>query len=542
MSSLHITYVGGPTALIELAGVRFLTDPTLDPGGTDYPTPAYTLHKTQSPAIAPNAIGRVDAVLLSHDHHFDNLDNAGRASLARASATFTTQAGAERLGGSAVGLTAWESVTVASATGGSVRITATPARHGPPSGDRGPVIGFVLESSVPGDPVVYFSGDTVWFEGVEEVGRRFDVDVAILNVGAAMVAVAGPHPLTFTASDAVTLARAWPRASIVPLHFEGWTHFTEGRAELQAAFDTAGLGARLQWLEPGRDTARAPLQHRVDKTLLRPVECGTLRRFGGPHDGGYVVPVEAIAKASTLLAFGISIDWSFERAAAALNPQLTIHAYDHTVRGRRFVQMGLRSSFITIGRALVFNRRGASESADRVRRSIDYFRFFRGRVRHHRRRVWYNDDRGSASIDGILADTGPHAPLSIFAKIDIEGSEYRILPYIAERAELFTGLVIEFHDTDICAGLFNEELARLEESFVVAHVHGNNYGDLSVGGELPVSLEVTLFNKRLLAGAPAPYLGPLPRPGLDAPNDARRPDYVLDLSRAGSPQGSATRD
>ena len=59
------------------------------------------------------------------------------------------------------------------------------------------------------------------------------MDVAVLNAGAARVAVAGPSPLTFTAADAVTLARAWPKAVIVPLHFEGWTHFSEGAAELR---------------------------------------------------------------------------------------------------------------------------------------------------------------------------------------------------------------------------------------------------------------------------------------------------------------------
>ncbi|HWH51548.1 MAG TPA: MBL fold metallo-hydrolase [Gemmatimonadaceae bacterium] len=255
MSSLRITYIGGPTAIVELGGVRFLTDPTLDAGGTDYPTSAYTLHKTQSPAVPPHAVGCIDAVLLSHDHHFDNLDHAGRASLAAAGATYTTEAGAERLRGNAKGLAPWESAEVAAPNGGSVRITAAPARHGPPGGDRGPVIGFVLESSTPGDPVAYFSGDTVWFDGVEEVGKRFDVDVAILNAGAAKVAVAGPHALTFTASDAVALAHAWPRTLIVPLHFEGWTHFTEGRVSLQSAFDEAGLSARLRWLEPGKATS-----------------------------------------------------------------------------------------------------------------------------------------------------------------------------------------------------------------------------------------------------------------------------------------------
>jgi L-ascorbate metabolism protein UlaG (beta-lactamase superfamily) len=101
---------------------------------------------------------------------------------------------------------------------------------------------------------VYFSGDTVWFEGLEEIGRRFRIDAALLNLGAAQVSVAGPHPLTFTAAEAVELARRWPQASIVPLHFEGWEHFTEGRGEIESAFRAAGLDARVQWLAPGAVT------------------------------------------------------------------------------------------------------------------------------------------------------------------------------------------------------------------------------------------------------------------------------------------------
>jgi len=254
MSLARFTYIGGPTALIELAGLRFLTDPTLDPGGTDYPTAVYTLHKTQPPALPAESLGKIDVVLLSHDHHFDNLDHAGRAALTSAGTVLTTQAGAERLGGNAVGLAPWEKTTLRSSDGREVAVSATPARHGPENGDRGPVVGFVLQSTSAADPVFYFSGDTVWYDGVAEVGRRFDVDVAVLNVGAARVAVAGPHDLTFSADDAVTLARAWPRATIVPLHYEGWTHFTQGRAEVNAAFVAAGLGDRIRWPVAGQPT------------------------------------------------------------------------------------------------------------------------------------------------------------------------------------------------------------------------------------------------------------------------------------------------
>jgi L-ascorbate metabolism protein UlaG (beta-lactamase superfamily) len=146
----------------------------------------------------------------------------------------------------------WDKRLLATPGGRSVELTATPARHGPPGGDRGPVIGFVL--SAPDVPVVYVSGDTVWYEGVVEVGQPFSVDVAILNAGAAKVAFAGPLPLTFTAADVVTLARAWPKAVIVPLHFEGWSHFSEGADELREAFARAGLTVRLRWAPPGVPT------------------------------------------------------------------------------------------------------------------------------------------------------------------------------------------------------------------------------------------------------------------------------------------------
>jgi L-ascorbate metabolism protein UlaG (beta-lactamase superfamily) len=58
---LRLTYVGGPTALLELGGLRLLTDPTFDPAGTEYRTPLYVLRKTGAPALADEAIGAVDA-------------------------------------------------------------------------------------------------------------------------------------------------------------------------------------------------------------------------------------------------------------------------------------------------------------------------------------------------------------------------------------------------------------------------------------------------------------------------------------------------
>ncbi|HEX6850987.1 MAG TPA: MBL fold metallo-hydrolase [Candidatus Polarisedimenticolaceae bacterium] len=251
-SRLRVTYIGGPTALIEWGGLRLLTDPTFDPAGTEHAGPASTLTKTAGPAIDVATLGPVDVVLLSHDHHADNLDRAGRETLESAGVVLTTTAGSKRLGGAAIGLEPWASIGIEAPGGKILRVTATPARHGPVGGDRGPVIGFVLEFSRNGSDAVYVSGDTVAFEGVAEVALRHRIAVAFLFLGAAKVAAAGPSHLTMTAEEGATVAAVLPGAAIVPLHFEGWKHFSEGRAEIEAAFAAAGLTHRLHFIPPGR--------------------------------------------------------------------------------------------------------------------------------------------------------------------------------------------------------------------------------------------------------------------------------------------------
>ena len=108
MSEVRITHIGGPTALIEVGGWRLLTDPTFDAPGRKYNFGWGTSsRKVAGPAVEPEAVLPVDAVLLSHDHHDDNLDDAGRALLPRAHAIVTTRSGAKRLGASARGLDPW---------------------------------------------------------------------------------------------------------------------------------------------------------------------------------------------------------------------------------------------------------------------------------------------------------------------------------------------------------------------------------------------------------------------------------------------------
>jgi L-ascorbate metabolism protein UlaG (beta-lactamase superfamily) len=243
---VRLTLVGGPTLLVEFGGLRLLTDPTFDAPG-EYASGNLTLTKVRGPALDAAALGPVDAVLLSHDQHADNLDPSGRRFLESVPATYTTRAGAARLGGSARGLQPWETVPLDAA----VSLTATPARHGPAGIEpiSGDVIGFALGTDGPGD-VLYLTGDTVFYEGVAEAARRFRPRVVVIFAGAARTR--GPFDLTMATNDALDTAYAFPGARIVPVHTEGWAHFTESFEDLDRAFSALGRADRLVRLQPGR--------------------------------------------------------------------------------------------------------------------------------------------------------------------------------------------------------------------------------------------------------------------------------------------------
>ena len=286
-AQIDVQYIGAATAILEIGGLRFLTDPAFDCKG-DYPLGTYTLRKVQNPVATASQLGRIDYVLLSHDHHLDNLDHAGQQLLTAVKTVFTTTSGAQRLnsgglrpgetatpsGIHAVGLENWETVEVPTPDGRVITIMGTPCRHGPVGGDRGPVTGFVLDfkgeqsgagareqqgarkgqdaatgqEQSGGASAAYITGDTVWYEGVEEVAKRCDnIGLILLFMGAARLKVIGPANITMTVEESLKAARLFDKAAIIPLHFEGWEHFTEGYDEIVRQYTAAGLLDRLRW-------------------------------------------------------------------------------------------------------------------------------------------------------------------------------------------------------------------------------------------------------------------------------------------------------
>jgi L-ascorbate metabolism protein UlaG (beta-lactamase superfamily) len=277
---MDLTYFGTATIRIATARAAVMTDPAFDPAGTSYDFgPWYTPRawlSSEKQYETPAAPERIDAFLITHDHHADNMDDAGRALVAaRGVPVVTTVAGARRLARAAPagrGSRAGEGLGLgdrarglavgASTEACGLTITATPARHGPRGTPQvNQVIGFVVAS--PGEPTVWISGDTVLhaplraaIAALRDAGTR--IDVAVVHCGGVCfprMPILGKRLFTFDAAQAVETIGLLDPGLVVPVHRAGWTHFRQPEADLRAAFDAAGFGPRTRFLDVGETIA-----------------------------------------------------------------------------------------------------------------------------------------------------------------------------------------------------------------------------------------------------------------------------------------------
>lgn len=253
-SNVTITHIGTATAIIEIDGVNLLTDPVFSDAGTEYDMGIVVLKSADGPALGLHQLPQIDAVLLSHEDHPDNLDEAGRK-LLDGRKVITTMDGAKKLQPRPAvrGIRPWETMSL-EAGGKQFKVTGTPCQHLP----GGEVTGFILESptfgtSPEGLPnAIYISGDTVYIEELVEMRKKFHIAVAILNLGAAKAPTPdGPLLLTMDGQQAAKLVREIGADIMVPMHYETWGHFTENGAELAKVLEKEGIQDKVCWLTPG---------------------------------------------------------------------------------------------------------------------------------------------------------------------------------------------------------------------------------------------------------------------------------------------------
>lgn len=275
-STLSITHIGTATAVLTLDGVNFLTDPFFSPAGSSWDL-GITLAVSADPALSLAQLPPIDAVLLSHEDHVDNLDPPGRT-LLNGRHVLTTPAGAANLfpRPGVRGLQPWETVTLRLG-GKEFKVTATPCRHLPGGECTGFLVhhpdGSVDEAS--GLPnAVWFAGDTVHTPKLRDgIRRRAHVTAAVLNLGAAHVPAAVVNALnpetpavhmpldapnlqiTMDGRQGARMVREIGAEWLVPMHYEAWTHFTQGGEGLREVFGEEGerdVAGKVCWLVPGK--------------------------------------------------------------------------------------------------------------------------------------------------------------------------------------------------------------------------------------------------------------------------------------------------
>lgn len=269
-----ITHIDTACVLLNINRYKILTDPTLNKKDAFFPqyvsSPLAFSKKYIDPALTTKEIGKVDLVLLSHDHHSDNLDKNGRAFIKTVDTVLSTEDAVMRLNNTnTIGLANLEEYFVPTEKVKGLKITAIPAQHTNIKRlDKvmGKVIGFTIEWDGQKNGCIYISGDTVLFEGIYELNKRKNVDVAILHLGA------GAFPylkrnlrVTMNGEEAIETTRLLDPMMVIPIHYEGWWHFKQSVKSLKNEIEQSGVGDKFLWLKSG-----------VETEMISQTKCGSI--------------------------------------------------------------------------------------------------------------------------------------------------------------------------------------------------------------------------------------------------------------------------
>lgn len=234
---ISITHIDTACILLEINGYRILTDPTLDDAGHIYHHGFGAVsRKLDNPALDLRDLKNIDLILLSHHQHKDNFDTNGKEFTKHVANVISTKNASRAISG-ITGLDDWQTENIKTDKVKNLQITATPAQHRPgwiPEFVSGKVIGFVITFDGQENGVIYISGDTVYFKGIDEVGKRYKIDIGIFHVGAVQFRyLSGFGQYTMDSAGLIKAVNVLQPNKVIPIHSRGWSHFKEKESTLK---------------------------------------------------------------------------------------------------------------------------------------------------------------------------------------------------------------------------------------------------------------------------------------------------------------------
>lgn len=217
------------------------------------------------------------------------------------------------------------------------------------------------------------------------------------------------------------------------------------------------------------------------------------KRIGPNEDGGYVMPEFILKNCSALFTYGVGHDTRYEQEFVNLYKKPT-YLFDHTINSNEWENNGLKF-------------------------------FPQGLGYQDKCKEWFENYQEL----GIKGD--------IFLKVDIEGYEfeYFLQTDISKLEDKVMGLSLEIHWID---NLDNRQraiqiLEKLNNGFILCHIHGNSWGDLWEynGFQIPKVLELSFINKKYVTQS-EPDNQDYPIEGLDISNCPHRKDYNLEFLKS----------
>lgn len=255
----HLSWLGGPTVLVELVGLHLLTDPMLGPRSER----AFVLPKHPSTGIPDAAIARYtegprplvrspDAIIISH-LHADHFDARARELLPEDVLVIAPPSAEAKLRAAGFGnlrLLDWGDTTSIETASGHLVVTAIPAHHAhDPVLDRelGKGNGYVLaaESSARQRYVIYWTGDAVLTDELRSVRTAAGpIDLLLPDLGA----VGADGPLgrrTMNADEVIELQLTTRARAVVPIHHTTFSHYREPVAAFVQLARTHAMAGKI---------------------------------------------------------------------------------------------------------------------------------------------------------------------------------------------------------------------------------------------------------------------------------------------------------